>query len=114
MSADSSAPVRRREPGAAEFRAMQKDPEFLDLKKTFRGFAFPMSVAFFLWYMFYVLLAVYAKDWMGTPVFGNVNWGVIMGLLQFVTTFAITWIYVNFANKKIEPKAAAIRERMEG
>jgi uncharacterized membrane protein (DUF485 family) len=38
----------------------------------------------------------------------------VFGLLQFLTTFAITWIYVVYANKNIEPQSAAIREAMEG
>ena len=50
---------------------------------------------------------------MSTRVFGNVNIGLIFGLLQFVTTFGITIIYVRWANQKFDPSADAIRERME-
>ena len=38
---------------------------------------------------------------------------MFLGLLQFVTTFAITMFYVSFANNKLDPPAAAIRERLE-
>lgn len=93
---------------------MQTSPEFKDLRKTFRSFAFPMSVAFFVWYFVYVLSAVFAPDWMATEIGGGFNIGIVFGLLQFLTTFLITWIYVVYSNKNIEPRAAAIREKMEG
>lgn len=105
---------QRREPTAAEFQAMQKNPKFIELKKTFRSFTFPMSVAFFVWYLFYVLLATYFPHFMGQAVLGKVNVGILLGVAQFVTTFLITWIYIKFANKQIEPRAAAIRQEMEG
>lgn len=93
---------------------MQTSPEFQDLRSTFRSFTFPMTVAFLVWYIVYVLLATYSPSLMAIPVVGTVNLGIVLGVLQFVTTFIITWIYVKFANKKIEPKSAHIRELMEG
>ncbi|QGU03997.1 DUF485 domain-containing protein [Corynebacterium comes] len=93
---------------------MQASPQFQKLRKTYRSFTFPMSVAFFLWFAVYVLAAVFASDWMATEVGGGFNIGIVFGLLQFLTTFAITWIYVVYANKNIEPQSAAIREAMEG
>ncbi len=112
MSA-SQAP-QRRQPTAQEFREMQTSPQFVKLKKTYRSFTFPMSVAFFVWYLLYVLVAIYAPGFMGTQVLGSINMGVVLGMAQFVTTFLITWIYIQYANKNIEPQAAAIREEMEG
>lgn len=105
---------QRREPTAQEFREMQVSPEFVELKKTFRSFTFPMSIAFFVWYLAYVLMATYMPDLMGKQVFGSVNVGVVLGFAQFATTFLITWIYIKYANKNIEPRAAAIRQEMEG
>ena len=96
------------------FERAQRSPEFLDLKKTFRSFAFPMTVAFLVWYLLYVLLSTYAVDLMSTPVFGYVNLGLLISLGQFVTTFLITWLYVRHANRSIDPKAAAIRAELEG
>ena len=50
---------------------------------------------------------------MAIQVFGNVNVGLLIGLGQFLTTFIITGIYVRFANRELDPRAAAIRERVE-
>ena len=48
---------------------------------------------------------------MATKVVGNINIGLIFGLLQFVSTFAITALYVRFANRKLDPIADRIARR---
>jgi uncharacterized membrane protein (DUF485 family) len=72
-----------------------------------------MTVLFLVWYFLYVLLAAFAPDFMATKVAGNINVGLIFGLLQFVSTFAITIAYKNWADKKFDPAAAAIRHDLE-
>jgi uncharacterized membrane protein (DUF485 family) len=72
-----------------------------------------MTVAFLSWYLLYVLLSTYAPDFMGKPMFGNVTVGIVFGLLQFLTTFAITHLYVSHANKRTDPIADEMRERLE-
>ena len=93
---------------------MQVTPEFVELRSKLRRFVFPMSAAFMLWYLAYVLLASYAPGFMAIPVLGNINIGIVVGLLQFVTTFVITGIYVRYADRHLDPVAESIRIRMEG
>jgi uncharacterized membrane protein (DUF485 family) len=88
--------------------------EFRELRSRLRRFVFPMTAVFLLWYLLYVLLADYAHGFMSTKVFGNVNIGLIFGLLQFVSTFVITGLYVRYANRKLDPVAEKIREDIEG
>jgi uncharacterized membrane protein (DUF485 family) len=96
-----------------EYRQAQASPEFTELRRRFRRFAFPMTVAFFAWYLLFVLLSTYAPDFMATRVFGNVNLGLLLGLGQFVTTFVITHVYVAHANRRTDPIADEMRERLE-
>lgn len=98
---------------SAEFLAVQASEEFQDLRRTQRSFIFPMAIAFLLWYFAYVFLADYAHDFMSIKVVGNINLGLLLGLLQFVSTFGITAAYVHFSNRKLDPKATALRERLE-
>lgn len=97
-------------PGADEFIAAQASPEFQRLRKTLRNFVFPMTAFFLTWYGLYLVLGVFAPGFMGTPVWGNINVGLILGLLQFVTTFAITGAYIWFANHRLDPEAEVVRE----
>ena len=93
---------------------VQSSPDFTELRSRLRRFVFPMSAAFMLWYLGYVLLASYAPDVMAIPVFGHINVGILVGLLQFVSTFVITSLYVRYADVQLDPMAASIRTRMEG
>lgn len=94
--------------------ATQRSEEFTRLRRRLRGFVFPMTAFFLAWYFLYVLLAAFAPDFMAQRVAGNINLGLIFGLLQFVTTFAITTFYVRFANRHLDPVSARIREHIEG
>ncbi|MFF5794014.1 DUF485 domain-containing protein [Paeniglutamicibacter sp. NPDC012692] len=96
-----------------DFMKEQDSEEFTELRRTHRSFVFPMAVLFLLWYFAYVLLADYAHEFMSIKVWGNFNVGLLLGLLQFVSTFAITAAYVSFSNRKLDPKATAIRKRLE-
>lgn len=96
------------------YERVQADAEFTALRARLRRFIFPMSAAFLIWYLLYVLLASYAPGLMAVQVWGNINVGLIIGLLQFVTTFAITTVYVRFANKRIDPAAEKLRTEIEG
>jgi uncharacterized membrane protein (DUF485 family) len=62
----------------------------------------------------FVLAAVFAPQWMAQPVWGNINRGIVFGLLQFVSTGLITFLYVRHANTKLDPLAAELREELEG
>ncbi len=88
--------------------------EFGELRHAHRSFAFPLTIAFIAWYLVYVLLSNYAGDFMGTKVFGNINVALILGLAQFLTTFLIAWWYSRYSAAKLDPKAEAIKSRMEG
>ncbi|MFI9510855.1 DUF485 domain-containing protein [Nocardia sp. NPDC052566] len=103
-----------RSPSADEFLAMQASPEFQELRSRLRRFVFPMTALFLIWYLSYVVLGAYAHDFMATEVFGKINVGLLLGLGQFASTFLITGLYVRFANKELDPRAAAIREELEG
>lgn len=101
-------------PDPEAYVAAQRSPAFIELRKRYRGFAFPMTVAFLVWYFAFVFAAVFAPHWMAVPVWGNINRGIIFGLLQFVSTGLITWAYVRHANRKLDPLATEIREELEG
>ena len=59
---------------------VQKSEEFVDLKRRFRRFVFPMTAFFLAWYFLYVFLAIFATGFMSTIVVGNINVGLIFGL----------------------------------
>lgn len=96
------------------YEQVQATPEFAELRRKLRRFVFPMSAAFLIWYLVYVLLASFAPGFMAIPVLGNINVGLVIGLLQFVSTFVITTVYVRYANRHLDPAAEKLREQIEG
>ncbi|MDH6129442.1 DUF485 domain-containing protein [Kitasatospora sp. GP82] len=93
-----------------EAQRADESEEFRSLRASFRGFAFPVTAGFILWYLLYVLLSSYAPAFMATKVFGHVNVALVLGLLQFASTFAIAAWYARFADRRLDPAATAIRE----
>ncbi len=96
------------------YQDVQASAEFADLRTRFRKFVFPMTALFLAWYFLYVLLAAYAPDFMSHKLAGNINVGLVFGLGQFVSTFAITILYVRWADRVFDPRAAALHTTLEG
>lgn len=109
----SETPRAKHVPTSDEFIAMSESQEFASLRRTFRGFAFPVTIAFLAWYLFYIVTATFAVDLVTTRVYGAINLGMVLGLAQFATAGIITWAYVRFADTKIDRATEAIREQME-
>lgn len=103
-----------REVTTPDWQAVEAEPDFQELRKRLRNFVFPVTGLFLGWYLVYVLLATFAPDFMAIPLLGNLNVGLLFGLLQFVSTFVITAWYVRFADRRLDPLAGKIREDLGG
>jgi uncharacterized membrane protein (DUF485 family) len=97
-----------------DWQGFQDSQEFGRLRKAVRSFVFPVTIGFLLWYLLYLIMAAYARDFMDTKVLGNINVGLIFGLLQFVSTFVIAIAYARYADRKIDPLADDLRPEIEG
>lgn len=95
------------------YESVQQSEEFAELRHRFRKFVFPMTGLFLAWYAAYVLLATYAHGFMSTRVVGNINVALIMGLGQFVSTFAITMIYARWSARDMDPAADRLCKHLE-
>ncbi|MDF3293271.1 DUF485 domain-containing protein [Streptomyces silvisoli] len=93
-----------------DLAAIQRSPEFIQLRRRLRLFVFPVSAAFFCWYMVFAVLSAYDHEFMKRKVDGEVNMGTVLGLLQFATTIVIVLMYRRFARKKLDPQVDMIHE----
>ncbi|MGW0659371.1 DUF485 domain-containing protein [Streptodolium elevatio] len=97
-------------PGAAPTEStLHDDPRFRELKRRFRRFAFPVTAVFLGWYLLYVLLCAYARDFMAHKISGNINVALVFGLGQFAATFLTAWIYSRYADRRLDPLSAELR-----
>lgn len=90
----------------------QSSPEFKELRRKFRSFAFPVTIAFLVWYFGYILLTAFARDWVSTEVAPNINIAIILGVLQFVSTFLIAWLYERHSSKNLDDASDSLRDKL--
>ena len=90
---------------------LQQTAEFVQLRRKFRGFVIPATIAFMSWYLLYVVMSNWAHDFMSTQVVGNINVALVFGLLQFVTTFLIAWLYGRYMARHVDPLARGLEKR---
>jgi uncharacterized membrane protein (DUF485 family) len=100
-------------PTPASYAEVRASAEFVQLRRSYRTFAFPVTVAFIAWYLLYVLLSSFADGFMGTKVAGHFNVAFVFGIAQFVTTFLIAWLYSRYANARLDPGAETLKARLE-
>jgi uncharacterized membrane protein (DUF485 family) len=96
------------------YQEVQRSPEFASLRRRWRSYIFLMSALFLAWFLVYVLLADFAHGVVNARI-GDTNFtvGLVLGLLQFVSTFVITTLYVKFADRHLDPEAEALRRHVE-
>ena len=108
MTHDAHDQAARHDPVYDELSAR---PEFAELRSRYRRFVIPATAAFLAWYGLYVLMSMFAHDFMSTQVVGNINVALVFGLLQFVSTFGLAWLYARHANRRFDPIAEDLERR---
>lgn len=92
---------------------LHESADFAELRRRYRSFVFPATVAFLAWYLLYVVLSNWATGFMDTKVIGNVNVALVLGILQFVTTFVLAWLYSRYSTAKLDPLATRLEAEYE-
>jgi len=110
MSTDAYRPHDQASTHDPIYDQMAESADFVELRRRYRGFVFPATVAFLSWYLLYVVLSNWAPGFMSNQVIGNVNIAIIFGILQFVTTFALAWMYSRFSIARLDPLARKLDE----
>ncbi|WP_318214749.1 DUF485 domain-containing protein [Streptomyces sp. SCL15-6] len=88
---------------------VQRSAAFQEVRSRYRRFVGPAVVAFFVWYVAYVVTATAAPGLMARPVAGAVNVAMLAGLGQFLTTFLLTWAYARHARLRRDRAALELR-----
>ncbi|SEC31292.1 Uncharacterized membrane protein, DUF485 family [Streptomyces sp. 2131.1] len=88
---------------------VQRSEAFQEVRRRYRRFVVPATIAFFVWYLAYVVTAVAAPGLMARPVAGAVNVAMVVGLGQFLTTFLLTGAYARHARLRRDRAALDLR-----
>lgn len=95
------------------YAELAQDRRFRLLRTRFRRLAIGIVASFLGWYFLYISLSVFARDFMASPAIGNVNVALVLGVLQFVSTFVLAWRYTRYARKMLDPLSAQLRHEAE-
>ncbi|GAW50297.1 MULTISPECIES: DUF485 domain-containing protein [unclassified Nocardioides] len=93
------------------YDTLHEEPEFVELRRAYRAFVFPATIAFLSWYLLYVVMSNWAHDFMSHQLVGNINVALVFGLLQFVTTFLLAWVYSSYSTNRLDPLARKLDEQ---
>jgi uncharacterized membrane protein (DUF485 family) len=90
---------------AIDWRAIEASPEFQELVRRRRAFVIPATIFYLAWYMGFILLAAYAKDFMSERVYQGLTVGYCLALTQFVMVLVLGIMYLRRADKVFDPLA---------
>jgi uncharacterized membrane protein (DUF485 family) len=95
------------------YDTLQSSADFIELRRRYRTFVLPATAVFLSWFLLYVVMSNWAGDFMSTKVVGNVNVALVFGLLQFVTTFLIAYVYSRYSTARLDPLADSLNAQYE-
>lgn len=97
----------------AAYQRIRASDDFAELRKSYLGFVIPMTVAFMVWYLLYVFASNWAGSFMNYKLFGNINVALVFGLLQFVSTFVIAWLYARHSDNVLDPLSDKLKAQFD-
>jgi uncharacterized membrane protein (DUF485 family) len=98
---------------ASGYEAVRASRDFWTIRRRFGSFVVPACTLAIVWYFLFVIIAVFAPDFMRVSVFGDIKVGLCFGLLEFASTFAIAATYRRWAQRRLDPLADRLRHRLE-
>jgi uncharacterized membrane protein (DUF485 family) len=96
-----------------DWERIERSPEFQELVHKRRAFVVPATIFFLSYYMAFILLAGYAKDFMASSVYEGLTVGYCLALTQFVMVFALGILYLRKADRDYDPLARRVVEMAE-
>jgi uncharacterized membrane protein (DUF485 family) len=112
-----SWPAERRRPDDRNFVhyvALGKGRGFHRLHKRFTASSLVVVVIFLGCYGSYVAMSAFARNVMERRLAGNINVGLVLGLLQFASTVLIAWVRGRYSKTALDPLAERLRTEIEG
>lgn len=98
MTTESARPDGPHESGSApDWAAIERGGDFRELVHTKRGFIFPATAFFIVYYFALPVLVGYFPEAMSRDVIGEVNVAYLFALSQFIMAWVIMVMYVRRA-----------------
>jgi uncharacterized membrane protein (DUF485 family) len=96
-----------------DWEGIEHSAEFQELVRKRRSFVLPATVFFLTYYMAFIVLAGYAKDFMASSVYEGLTVGYCLALTQFVMVLVLGLMYLRKSDREYDPLAARVVELAE-
>jgi uncharacterized membrane protein (DUF485 family) len=73
--------------------------------------ALALTAAMLVVYFGFILLIAFGRDFLSRTITEGLSVGMALGVVVILATWALTWIYVRWANRVYEPALDELRER---
>ena len=95
-----------------DWAAIAKNPKFVELHHKKSAFLFGWWIFSTVYYFLLPIGAAYTPGLFKIKIIGNVNFGYLFALSQFLMAFVVAWVYSRWAARRIDPLAADLREKL--
>ena len=102
------AEATRDDVAGLDWESIEGSREFQELVHKRRSFVLPATIFFLAYYMAFILLAGYAKDFMASSVYEGLTVGYTLALTQFVMVFVLGVMYLRRADRDYDPLAQRV------
>jgi uncharacterized membrane protein (DUF485 family) len=103
------APPQTRPAATLVSTGVADDAELEALASRRLRVALVLTGAMLVVYFGFILLIAFAKDFLAREITDGLTVGIALGVLVILTTWALTWTYVRWANRVYEPALARLR-----
>ena len=102
------AEATRDDVAGLDWESIEGSREFQELVHKRRSFVLPATIFFLAYYMAFILLAGYAKDFMASSVYEGLTVGYTLALTQFVMVAVLGVMYLRRADRDYDPLAQRV------
>lgn len=88
-----------------------QDPEFRAMARKKDLISIVLTAATLVIYFGFILLIAYKRDLFAVRVGGGLTMGVLLGVGVIVASWALTGLYVRWANDKYDAMVARVKEK---
>jgi uncharacterized membrane protein (DUF485 family) len=96
---------------AGERLDLLNDPEFRAMARKKNSISLVLTAAMLVLYFFFILLIAYKREMFGDRLFGGITKGVALGVGVIVASWALTGVYVRWANSKYDAMIDTLRKK---
>jgi uncharacterized membrane protein (DUF485 family) len=105
----SAGPPSTDGPGAVSREILEHEPELEELMRRRFKVGAVLTAVMLVVYFGFILMIAFAKGSLDKLLTDGLSWGMVIGVFVILATWAVTFVYVRWANRDYEPEVQRLR-----